>query len=219
MPFKALSAKDNRVVLAYWFRKSRVMKAHYPNGFICPVCKEKVSARGGNYPGDKRNHFYHPRGTKKCPTDRIKEGLSSQNLTHHQMGVRKLYDYLIQEYHHEIKNEGWFVDVEYYNPLIPERIADLAVLDEEGAVYQVHEFQLTKIPVTKLEERTESYEKANIDVVWWFGKGCDCEEVRLWSLRRFGQHLVPVIDFSSYGEEVVDIDPSLEDNFADRDMI
>lgn len=217
MPFKALSKKNNKPIIAYWFKNSAILRAKYPEGFYCPVCKGELRARGGETPASRRPHFFHRVRSENCPLDRIKENNFGDNLVFHELGKSAIYSYLTKQYEYQISKEGWFIDIEHYNPSIPERVADLAVIDGDQELYQVYEIQLSKIPITKLEERTDSYESRNVEVHWWFGKGCDCEEIRLWSKRRFGQFNLVVFDFYSCESEIFSVTPDNRDSSEDEE--
>lgn len=197
MPLKAFSQSKQKYLYAPWFQDSVEIRRQYVNDLVCPICKSKMSARGGSRPHDRRTHFFHLSSGKDCPVDRKNRVLTPQEQNHHTLGLLSLYDRLSLLYEEQIKQEGWSIDCEYYDPRIPERVADLAILDENKEVYQIHEFQLTKVPLSQLEERTQSYESLGLETVWWWGKGCEDDEIIQWSLRRFGIANLPILDFSS----------------------
>jgi len=52
-----------------------------------------------------------------------------------------------------------------------------------------HEVQLASITTEHLQERTNDYTLAGIDVVWWLGKSADTETNRAWCRCTFGYAL------------------------------
>jgi competence CoiA-like predicted nuclease len=69
------------------------------------------------------------------------------------------------------------------------RIADLLVTFPMG--WRVaHEIQLASITVEQLEERTNDYLRAGIDVVWWLGNSAITEANLYWCQSRFGAAFV-----------------------------
>gem|GEM_PF-2511317 len=74
-----------------------------------------------------------------------------------------------------------------YEVPIPEvkRVADILIVFPLG--WRIaHEVQLAAISLAELRERTEEYERAGIDVVWWLGKAADTQSNRLWCIQTFG---------------------------------
>lgn len=198
MPFKAIDKKTGEVVLSTLFAEALTIRAKYSD-LVCPACKARVSARGGK---SMRivPHFFHIRkeGEGCLIADKHK---SRRSLTHHTLMVKSAYDYLIKEI-----PPGFTLDFEHHSKAVPDRIADLAVLDANGNMVQAHEIQLTKVPVRQLEERTESYESAGVEVVWWFGKGCDTEEIINWSRANFGYCIMPEISFFNQESTFMEVD-------------
>jgi competence CoiA-like predicted nuclease len=71
---------------------------------------------------------------------------------------------------------------------VPEvmRIADVMATFPMG--WRIaHEVQLASITVAQLEERTDDYVRAGVDVVWWLGKSADTPANRNWCLETFGE--------------------------------
>jgi len=85
----------------------------------------------------------------------------------HREGKRWIAAQLLLEREYQHAN----CTIEYEVP-IPEvhRIADVLVSFPSG--WRVaHECQLANITTEELEQRTEDYERAGVDVYWWLGKG------------------------------------------------
>lgn len=194
MPFKALDVDKQKPVFAFWFDESNALRAKHPN-LVCPCCKGKVAARGGTSK-NFTTHFYHlPRSGEGCL---IKEKYKDRpDLVHHTTMVLAVLDYLKPRI-----PPGFSLDTEHISKDIPGRIADLAVLDHGGRVVEAHEIQLTKVPISELQERTNSYEQAGVEVVWWFGKGCQTDDIIQWAQRNFGYCLLPDVSFFSEETEM-----------------
>ncbi|WP_354010891.1 competence protein CoiA family protein [Endozoicomonas lisbonensis] len=66
------------------------------------------------------------------------------------------------------------------------RIADV-VFEFPNGWLEAHEVQFSSITPAELEERTNDYKKAGIDVVWWLGKSADTQPNREWVREVFGR--------------------------------
>lgn len=198
MAIKAVDKNTGEVVISTFFVESLTIRAKYPH-LVCPECGDKMSARGGR---SKKvvTHFFHIKqdGRKCLVADKHK---NRRSLTHHTLMVKAAYDYLIKEI-----PPGFSLDFEHRSKDVPDRIADLAVLDCNGKMVQAHEIQLTKVTTGELEERTESYESAGVEVIWWFGKGCDTEELIAWAKASFGYCLIPEISFFNQEATFLEVD-------------
>lgn len=198
MPIKAVDAKTGNEVISVFFSESLTIRAKYPH-LVCPECGDKMSARGGRSK-NVVTHFFHIKqeGRKCLVADKHK---NRRSLTHHTLMVKAAYDYLIKEI-----PPGFSLAFEYRSEDVPDRIADLAVLDCEEKMVQAHEIQLTKVTTGELEDRTESYESAGVEVVWWFGKGCNTEEIIAWAKGSFGYCLAPENSFFNQEATFLEID-------------
>jgi len=193
MPFKALDTDTQKPIYAFWFEESNNLRAKHPN-LVCPCCKGRVAARGGQ---SRRftTHFYHvAKGGDGCLLGEKSKGV---NLIHHTMMVTAVLDYLKPRI-----PKSFSLDTEHISEYVPGRIADLAVLDYGGKIVEAHEVQLTKVPISELQERTDSYEQAGVEVVWWFGKGCQTDDVIQWAQRNFGYCILPDVSFFSEETEM-----------------
>lgn len=190
MPLRALSVETKKSVISFWFKSSNEARFKHPKGFICPGCKQKMYVRGGGVT-KFQTHFAHTKSLEQCFIAQ-KTQSTPKDLTHHTLAVQQVYNWLLPQL-----PEGFSMEPEYFDPKVPDRIADIGVLDSNGSFVQAVEIQLTKISIERLEARTDSYENAGIEVLWFFGKGCDQEDIRMWSHRRFGCYLLPEFDFRS----------------------
>ncbi len=200
MPFKAIDSKTNEVILSYSFPESYLLRAAHPN-VVCPCCKAKVSARGGV---SKKiiTHFFHiAKDNEGCAIARKYSGRSS--LVHHTLMVQAVKEYLEKIY---ASMDGYSVDIEHSSPLVPGRIADLAVLDKEGKIIEAHEIQLSRITTAELDERTTSYDRAGVECIWWFGKNCQSQDVLAWARQNFGYSLLPDNEFFPKESELEDFE-------------
>jgi competence CoiA-like predicted nuclease len=141
---------------------------------ICPLCEqEMVIVQGLKI----IPHFRH----KALCTTHYKQ--HAESIEHLQ--VKKL----IAEQLKEVMSEYSRAQVEFEYP-IPEiqRIIDVAFKFPNGWIV-AHEVQLSAITTKELEQRTNDYLKAGIDVFWWLGKSADTETNREWCFDRFGECL------------------------------
>jgi competence CoiA-like predicted nuclease len=74
-----------------------------------------------------------------------------------------------------------------YEVVIPEagRVADVLVTFPEG--WRVaHECQLASVTTGELQERTEAYGRAGIDVIWWLGRQAATQQNLTWCATTLG---------------------------------
>jgi competence protein CoiA len=141
---------------------------------ICQVCDTPMIVKAGLV---RQHHFAH---VGRCPSDYQ----SHPESPAHQDAKRFLAANLRGQFR-EYAN----TTIEYEVP-IPEvrRIADLLVTFPTG--WRVaHEVQLASITTEQLQERTNDYTLAGIDVVWWLGKSADTPANREWCRSTFGYTL------------------------------
>jgi len=194
MPFKAFDTDKKINVIAYWFDDGNTLRAKHPN-LVCPCCENRMAARGGK---SKRTvtHFYHTAKNDDCLSEKKYRSYKDKDfLTHHTTMVKVILDYLKPQI-----PPGFSLDTEHISKNVPGRIADIAVLDQGGNIVEAHEVQLTKVTISELKERTDSYEHSGVEVVWWFGKGCDSPDIIQWAQRNFGYCLLPNVSF--FTEEI-----------------
>ena len=146
---------------------------------LCQVCDAPMIVKAGLV---RQHHFAH---TMPC----ISDFQCHPESPAHREAKRFLATHLreaFKEYTHAV--------IEYEVP-IPEvkRIADLLVTFPTG--WRVaHEVQLASITVEQLQERTNDYTLAGIDVVWWLGKSANTPANREWCRRTFGYALCLTIN-------------------------
>jgi len=66
------------------------------------------------------------------------------------------------------------------------RIADIVFQFPSGWLV-AHEIQLSSITIEALDERTNDYRNAGIDIVWWLGKSANTPTNRQWLIENFGE--------------------------------
>lgn len=179
MPFKAKDKDKNCIVVAFNYKNGAEIRAKHPN-LICPHCGAKMSARGSLISGTK-THFYHVPSDKPCPLNEKYRNISDK--IHHTLAVEATLNYLKNHLSAYLKEYNWHLDIEIR---VGNRIADIAMLNSDNIPVEVFEVQLTKIPTSELQQRTEDYLKEGVEINWFFGKGCDTEEIKQWSLRSNG---------------------------------
>jgi competence CoiA-like predicted nuclease len=141
---------------------------------LCQLCGAPMIVKAGLV---RQHHFAH---AGRCTSDYQ----SHPESPAHREAKRYLVTHL-REWFKEYENTR----IAYEVP-IPEvkRIADLLVTFPTG--WRVaHEVQLASITTEQLQERTNDYTLAGIDVVWWLGKSADTETNRAWCRCTFGYAL------------------------------
>lgn len=138
---------------------------------ICQACEEPMIVKAGLI---VRSHFAH-RST--CISDYQYHPESPDHLA---------LKYLVMQALKE--NIGEYSDAEIELEVkVPEvnRIADIMATWPMG--WRVaHEIQLASITIEKLNDRTEDYHRAGIDVIWWLGKSADTPANRKWCEDKLG---------------------------------
>jgi competence protein CoiA len=141
---------------------------------LCQVCDTQMIVKAGLV---RQHHFAH---VGRCSNDFQTHPESPA----HQDAKRFLAANLREQFA-EYAN----TTIEFEVP-VPEvrRIADLLVTFPTG--WRVaHEVQLASITTEQLQERTNDYTLAGIDVVWWLGKSADTPANREWCRSTFGYAL------------------------------
>jgi competence CoiA-like predicted nuclease len=143
-----------------------------PGDCQCPLCNGRLSIRE---PTNRRAHFYHLSGP--CTTSLQLHPESEEHLE----GKRYLKEHLAKIFH-----EYTAARLEYEVPIREiRRVADLLVVFPNG--WRIaHEVQLAAITPQELEERTDDYAQAGIDVYWWLGGRADTAANHNWCFERFG---------------------------------
>lgn len=180
MPFKAKDTDKDCFVNAFLYKNSAEIRAKHPN-LVCPYCGSKMSARGSVISGARKPHFYHVPNDKSCPLNEKYKTIPDK--VHHALAVDATISYLTNQLSAYLKEYNWHFDIEVK---VGNRIADIALLTNDNLPLEVFEIQLTKVTIENLQTRTEDYLKEGVDVNWFFGKGCETEEIQLWSLRTNG---------------------------------
>jgi competence protein CoiA len=173
MPFIALDTQTNQRIDITTIEQPRLLlkKEH----IVCQLCHKPMLIKAGMI---RQAHFAHIATT--CTTE---YGIHPESQAHRDAKVF-LAEHLrtaFKEYTHAV--------IDYEVP-IPEvkRVADLLVTFPTG--WRVaHEVQLATITCNELQQRTDDYERAGIDVVWWLGKSANTEANRTWCEKTFGYAL------------------------------
>lgn len=142
--------------------------------YICQLCDTPMIVKAGLI---MQAHFAH---TASCTSD-YQSHPESQEHREAKIFLAKNLGRSFAEYTN--------TTIEYEVP-IPEvkRIADLLVTFPMG--WRIaHEVQLASITSQTLQERTDDYARAGIDVVWWLGKSANTPTNRDWSRKIFGYAL------------------------------
>jgi len=137
---------------------------------VCQLCGEPMIIKAGLIVSP---HFAH---YARCESDYRFQPETAE----HRRAKRELAEKLRETF-----AEYTDAEIELEMP-IPEirRVADILVTFPMG--WRVaHEIQLSAITLEELEERTDDYSRAGVDVVWWLGRSADTSTNRQWCLETF----------------------------------
>lgn len=195
MPFTAIDTTTGQRI--------DITKIQYPRKvltagkIVCPVCGSPMFIRGGQ--PNLRTHFVHNKGREDCEYAIYSRGETPEHLAA-KLAIR---DNLAL----------WFSEYDIATPeievTIPEvkhahhRIADVMFTFPSG--WRVaHEVQLASITLESLQQRTEDYAEAGVDVFWWFGREALRQRgVQEWSMDNYGFLLQVQWQTSGTTDEVV----------------
>jgi len=149
--------------------KSQLIKGD----LLCPFCKSTMIINDGLI---RRAYFSH-KGA--CPLD---------DYARHPESLEHLYlkKYIADTVGKEF--ESYVNSVAHFEYIIEEakRIADIVFEFPNGWLI-AHEIQLSAITTGELQQRTEDYRNAGVDVIWWLGKSADTETNREWMYDNFSE--------------------------------
>jgi competence CoiA-like predicted nuclease len=169
MPFVALHRETKeRIDITRIENPRETLKS---GDYVCQLCGIPVIIKAGLI---VRAHFAH---TSLCDSDYQSQ---PESPDHREAKV------FLATHLHESFNDYRNTQIEYEVP-IPDvkRIADLMVTFPTGWCV-AHEIQLASITTETLEERTNDYIRAGVDVVWWLGKSANTPANRNWCRETFG---------------------------------
>lgn len=179
MPFIALQKSTGKRIDITTIESPRAeLRA---DDMACPVCGSPMLVKAGLI---NRAHFAHKPGREDCPYAAYSAGETQE----HREAKQLIRDHM----------SDWFSEygiarpeLEVYVPEVTHarnRIADV-MFTFPGGWRVAHEVQLASITVGDLQDRTEDYERAGIDVFWWFGRDAFGKGALEWSIRRYGFYL------------------------------
>ena len=173
MPFIALDTQTNKRI--------DITKIEYPRlvlkkeELVCQLCNKPMLIKAGMI---RQAHFAHI--ATNCITE---YGFHPESQAH-----RNAKAFLAEHLRITFKE---YTDADIaYEVKIPEvkRIVDLLVTFPMG--WRVaHEIQLSATTAHELQQRTDDYERAGIDVVWWLGQKANVPPNRAWCEETFGYAL------------------------------
>jgi competence protein CoiA len=158
--------------LIYIFEYENPRQQLNKKDLVCHLCEGELIIKAGLI---KMHHFAH-KSDCTCDYERHPESyehlyfkkLLSENIGKEfteYMGVKPILEYPI----HEVR-----------------RIADI-VFEFASGWLVAHEVQLSAITTETLENRTNDYRNAGVDVTWWLGKSANTEQNRKWCIEKFGE--------------------------------
>jgi len=167
---------------------------------VCPVTGVKVLPRrpavlkGG---GKRRGHFFVKDRAPVAeniifdPEYFEREGdniylLPRGESSLHIAGKQYISGFFEDEYPYHVQAVDFEVLVRLPDNRI--RIADVLATLKDGSQV-VGECQISPIQEQDLESRTRDYERAGLDVLWFFGPNAQSVSNELWSRDRFGEYL------------------------------
>ena len=155
---------------------------------VCPFCDGTMFIRGGDRTAYRR-HFAH---RIECGADWLPEEYASGLETAEHLSGK---EWLKMNFRHMIADEfvtGTTAEYEiiinvpaYAGVPAHKRITDVMVTFPNGRQIAL-ECQLASITPETLEERTNDYQRAGIDVRWVLGKTADRDQNRRWCDEHFG---------------------------------
>jgi len=163
----------------------------------CRFCKTQMFIRRSP---KGRFHFFHKRF---CTSDYQSHPETPEHLS----GKSFVAEYIFPK----------LAEFSTFSPLFEEplhevkRIADIVSKFPMGW-WVAHEIQLSSITPENLEERTNDYLNAGVDVIWWFGKSANTRQNIEWAVRKFG--FSPYIIFD--GEDVIEYGYWDKDEYRDE---
>lgn len=140
----------------------------------CHLCDGELFIKSGLV---RIKHFAH-KPNAPCKCDYVSHPESYEHLFFKELIARRL-----GEEFEEYLNVKPFL--EYPVPEV-RRIADI-VFEFPNGWLVAHEIQLATITIDELENRTNDYRNAGIDVIWWLGKSANTESNRKWLIENFGE--------------------------------
>jgi competence CoiA-like predicted nuclease len=197
MPFTAIYTKTNeRFNFVYHADLIDELDSH---SFICPFCDKPMLPRAGTV--RVRRHFFHRFG--ECGADWIDPEYRNESPEHlaGKIFLARAFPSLLTK--PEIAKQAT-IDFEYIFQVGEgrKRIADVFVT-LPGPRYVALEIQLASITPQKLQERTDDYHAAGIDVIWVFGGSADTDPNRTWSTHTQGYSYFLQIDISAGSSRVL----------------
>lgn len=174
MPFIGHDTENNRRVNILDYDSPR--ESFKRGQIICRYCKEEMVIRGNSHSSVPKIHFMHL--SNECKSE----------YKHHPESPEHLYfkELLAKDLAKDLK-EYQSAKVEIECPVDSiKRIIDVAFIFPNGWVV-AHEVQLSAITPEELEERTNDYRHAGIDVSWWLGKKADTSKNRQWCYENLGE--------------------------------
>jgi len=179
MPFIAKNSQTGeRIDITKIENPRNTLKA---SELVCQCCDWPMIIRSGLV---ARPHFAHKPGRDECPYVAYARAKTPEHLA----AQEALRDHLagwFQEYTStQAELEVMIRDTTHKKT----RFADVMFTFPNG--WRVaHEIQLASITTQELDERTQDYLGAGIDVFWWFGRDADTVTNREWSYKTYGHAL------------------------------
>lgn len=180
MPFVAKDKITGKRVDITKLEKPRLMLQ--ADSCICQLCEKPMVIKAGLH---RRAHFAHHKG--ECVSDYERDPDTSPESPQH-LAAKDWLRGMLPTHYVEYRDAR----LEFEVPIIEvRRVVDLLAVFPTGHKV-AHEIQLSPITPEVLQQRTDDYEQAGIDVVWWLGKSAKTEANQDWCMQTFG--LVFIID-------------------------
>jgi competence CoiA-like predicted nuclease len=189
MPFTAIYTVTGER-LNFYQHADRI-KTLDSTAFVCPFCEKPMLARAGT--SLIRRHFYHRSG--ECGAEWIDPEYRSESMEHiaGKWYLSRVFPGILKD-PATAKNAAITFEHVFVTPTGRKRIADVLVV-LPGPQHIALEMQLASITPQKLQERTDDYYAAGMDVFWVFGGSADTHPNRTWARNTQGYCYFLAIDF------------------------
>lgn len=145
---------------------------------ICPACDWPMAIRSGLV---VKPYFAHKSGRDDCPYVEYERSMTPEHRAAQEMLRDSLASWFSEYISATAELEVMITETVHKQ----NRIADVLFTFPSG--WRVaHEVQFAGITTGTLQERTEDYRNAGVDVFWWFGKEANTATNREWSYSTYG---------------------------------
>lgn len=192
MPFTAIYTKTGERLNFYQHHAQ--IEEMDSTAFACPFCDKPMLARAGT--NQIRRHFYHRFG--ECGADWIDPEYRSESMEHiaGKIFLARSFPALLKS---PEKAKLATIEFEYLFTTNERKRIAYVLVTFPGPRRVALEMQLASITPQKLQERTDDYYAAGIDVFWFFGGNADTEPNRAWAMHTQGYCYLMAVNIRNVG--------------------